>query len=118
MLAKVTFPNRRRRQRLDGEFKITLPHQVTGRTKNVSANGASFEIITDKIDAFLPGTIVPLEITSTNITHDSNVKELCLGGKGLIVSREVIGEATGCGVKLSISVQFKKKLSFWVPSNN
>ncbi len=118
MLAKVKFPNRRRRQRLEGEFKVNLPHQVTGTTKNVSANGASLEVITDNIDAFRPGTIVPLEITTTNITHDSKVKELCLGGKGLIISRNVVEEIDGCGVKLNIAVQFKEKLNFWVPSNN
>jgi hypothetical protein len=118
MLAKERYPNRRRRQRLNGEFEISLLHQVKGRTKNVSANGASFEVITDDIDAFYPGTIIPLEITTINITHDSKVKKLCLSVKGLIIYREVIEETTRCGIKLNIAVQFKEKLNFWVPSNN
>jgi hypothetical protein len=118
MLAKERYPNRRRRQRLNGEFEISLLHQVKGRTKNVSANGASFEVITDDIDAFCPGTIIPLEITTINITHDSKVKKLCLSVKGLIICREVIEETTRCGIKLNIAVQFKEKLNFWVPSNN
>jgi hypothetical protein len=118
MLAKVTYPNRRRRQRLNGGFEISFPDQVKGRTKNVSANGASFEVITDDVDAFRPGTIIHFEITTVNITHDSKVKKLCLSGKGLIVSREVIEETTGCGIRLNIAVQFKEKLNFWVPSNN
>ena len=118
MMAKVIYPNRRRRQRLNVKFEISLPHQVKGKTKNVSANGASFEVITDKINAFRQGTIVPLEITTANITHDSKVKELRLGGKGLIISREVIEEVTDSGVKLNIAVQFKEKLNFWVPTNN
>jgi hypothetical protein len=118
MLAKVMYPNRRRRQRYKWEFEISLLHQVKGRTKNVSANGASFEVITDDIDAFSPGTIIPLEITTINITHDFKVKKLCLNGKGLIIYREVIEETTGCGIKLNIAVQFTKKLNFWVPSNN
>jgi len=118
MLAKVIYPNRRRRQRLNGGFKVSLPHQVRGRTKNVSANGASFEVITDDIDLFCPGTIIPLEITTINITHDSKMRKLRLSGKGLIISREVIEETTGCGIKLTIAVQFKEKLHFWVPSNN
>ncbi len=118
MLAKERYPNRRRRQRLNWEFEISLLHQVKGRTKNVSANGASFEVITDDIDAFCPGTIIPLEITTINMTHDSKVKKLCLSGKGLIICREVIEETTGCGIKLNISIQFKEKLNFWVPSNN
>ena len=117
MLAKVTFPNRRRRKRLDGGFEISFPDQVKGRTKNVSSNGASFEVITDDINAFLPGTIIPLEITTANTTLDSKMKKLFLSGKGLVVSREV-EEATDCGIRLSIAVQFKEKLNFWVPSNN
>ncbi len=118
MLAKVMYPNRRRRQRHRWEFEISLLHQVKGRTKNVSANGASFEVITDDINAFSPDTIIPLEITTINITHDSKVKKLFLSGKGLIICREVIWKTTGCGIKLNITVQFTKKLDFWVPSNN
>jgi hypothetical protein len=118
MLAKAIYPNRRRRQRLNGEFEISLPHQVKGKTKNVSANGASFEVITDDIDTFCPGTIIPLAIATINITHDSKVKKLLLSGKGLIICREVIEETTGCGIKLHLAVQFIEKLNFWVPSNN
>ncbi|MDP6923214.1 MAG: hypothetical protein R2568_10065 [Candidatus Scalindua sp.] len=118
MLAKVTFPNRRRRQRLNGGFEISFPDQVKGRTKNVSSNGASFEVITDDINAFLPGTIVPLEITTANTTLDSKMKKLHLSGKGLVVSREVVEEVTDLGIRLNIAVQFKEKLNFWVPSNN
>ncbi len=118
MMAKVIYPNRRRRQRLNGEFEISLLHQVKGRTNNVSANGASFEVITDDIDAFCPGTIIPLEIITINMTHDSKVMKLCLSGKGLIICREVIEGNIGCGIKLNIAVQFKEKLNFWVPSNN
>ena len=121
MLSKIICPNRRRRQRLDEEFEISLLHQVKGRTKNVSANGASFEVITDDIDAFSPGTIIPLEITTINMTHDSKVMKLCLSGKGLIICREVIEETTGCCIKLNLTVQFMEKLimekyNFWAPS--
>ncbi len=116
-MAKEEYPDRRCRQRLNGEFEISLLHQFIGRTKNVSANGASFEVITGDIDAFCPGTIIPLEITTINMTHDSKVMKLCLSGKGLIICREVI-EDTECCIKLSIAVQFIQKLNFWVPSNN
>ena len=117
-MADGVYPDRRCCQRLNGEFEISLLHQVKGRTKNVSANGASFEVMTDDIEVFSPGTIIPLEITSINMTHDSKVMKLCLSGKGLIICREVIEESTGCGIKLNLAVQFIKKLSFWVPSNN
>lgn len=118
MLSKVIYPNRRRRQRLNGEFEVSFPHQIKGRTKNVSAHGASFEVITDKPDTFSPGTVIPLEITTPNTTLDSKMRKLRLSGKGIIISREVKEKTTDCGVKLNIAVQFKEKLNFWVPSNN
>ena len=34
MLTKEMYPNMRRRQRLNGEFEISLPHQVKGGTKD------------------------------------------------------------------------------------
>ncbi len=123
MIAKVMYPNRRHKQRVDGEFEITLLHQVKGTTKNVSANGACFEVITDNIDAFRPGAIIPLEITTINMALDSKVTKLCLSGKGVIVCREVIEETTRWGIKLNIAVQFTKALNtkalnFWAPLNN
>ena len=118
MYAKVTYPYRRRKQRLNAAFEISLPNQVKGRTKDVSANGVSFEVITDDIDAFRPGTIIPLEITTINTTHESKVKNLRLSGIGLIISREVVEKTTASGTRLNIAVQLKDKLSFWVPSIN
>ncbi len=123
MIAKVMYPNRRHKQRINGEFEISLLHQVKGTTRNVSANGASFEVITDNIDVFHPGAIIPFEITTISLALDSKVTKLCLSGKGLIVYREIIEETTRCGIKLNISVQFTKalnakSLNFWTPSNN
>ena len=119
MIAKVTYPNRRRRKRINFVFEISLPDHVKGWTKNVSANGASFEIITEDIDAFCPGKIIPLEITTINTTHDSKIKTIRLSGKGLII-REVIKETTSgeSGKRVTIAVFFMEKLNFWVPSNN
>lgn len=118
MIAKVTYPFRRRKQRLNAAFEISLPNQVKGRTINVSANGISFEVIAEDIDAFRPGTIIPLEITTINTTHESKLKNLRLSGKGLIISREVVEKTTASGTRLNIAVQLKDKLSFWVPSIN
>ncbi|MGR3303541.1 MAG: PilZ domain-containing protein [Candidatus Scalindua sp.] len=118
MLAKVKYPYRRRNQRLNVTLEILLPNQVKGRTKNVSANGVSFEVIADDINAFRPGTIISLEIATTNITHESKLNNLRLSAKGLIISREVVEETTASGSRLNIAVQLKNKLDFWVPSIN
>ncbi len=118
MLAKVNYPYRRRNQRVNATLEISLPNQVKGRTINVSAKGVSFEVIADDINAFCPGTIIPLEITTTNITHESKLKNLRLSGKGLFISREVVEETTASGSRLNIAVQLLDKLVFWVPSTN
>ncbi len=119
MIAKVTYPNRRRSRRINFVFEISLPDHVKGWTKNVSANGASFEIITEDVDAFCPGKVIPLEITTINTTNDSKMRTISLRGKGLII-RELIREtASGeSGKKVTITVFFMEKLNFWVPSNN
>ncbi len=111
ILAKEVYPDRRCRQRLNEEFVISLPHQVKGRTINVSSIGASFEVITDDIDAFSLGTITPLKITTICMTFDSTVTKFCLSGKGLIICREAIEETPGFGIKLSLAVQFVEKLT-------
>ncbi len=119
MIAKVTYPNRRRSRRINFVFEISLPNHVKGWTKNVSANGAAFEIITEDVDAFCPGKVIPLEITTINTTNDSKMKTIRLRGKGLII-RETIRETTTgeSGRKVIITVFFMEKLNFWVPSNN
>ena len=117
-MANEVYPDRRLRQRLYGQFEILLPYQVKGRTKNVSTLGVSFEVITDNIAAFCPGTIIPFGIRTINMTYDSIVTKLSLSGKGLIIRREVKEESTGCGTKLNLTVLFMQKLNYWVPSNN
>jgi hypothetical protein len=118
IMANEVYPDRRHRLRLNGQFEISLPHQVKGRTKNVSSLGVSFEVITDNIAAYCPGTIISFEIATINMTLDSIVTDLCLSGKGLITRREVIEETTDCGIKLNLTVLFMQRLNFWVPSNN
>jgi hypothetical protein len=118
MLAKAIYHYRRRNQRFNAALEISLPNQVKGRTINVSTNGVSFEVITDDIDAFRPGTIIPLEITTINTTYESKLKDLRLSAEGIIISREVVEETTANGSKLNIAVQLKDKLDFWVPSTN
>lgn len=88
MLAKVKYPYRRRNQRLNAVLEISLPNHK-GKTNNVGTTGVSFEVIADDIDAFRPGIIIPLEITTINTTHGSKIKNLRLSGEGLIISREV-----------------------------
>ena len=91
--------------RLDLALEISLPDK-NGKTVNISASGVCFEVITDDIDAFAPGSVIPLQISAV----DTNKRELNLSGEGLII-REDIKEKSADGNRLCIAVQFTEKLN-------
>ncbi len=95
----------RHNHRMDLFFDISVSDQK-GKTINVSASGVYFELITDDIDAFAPGSVVPLQISAV----DSNERMLNLSGNGIII-REDIKEASGDGNRLCIAAQFTEKLN-------
>ena len=97
--------DKRDNQRLNLSFDISLPQQK-GKTINVSATGVYFEVITDDIDAFAPGSVIPLQISAV----DTNKRELNLSGEGLII-REDIKEKSADGSRLCVAVQFTEKLN-------
>jgi len=97
--------NKRHNQRLNLSFDISLP-QKKGKTINVSATGVYFEVITDDVDSFSPGSIIPLQISAI----DTNERTLNLSGEGLII-REDIKETTSDGNRVCVAVQFTEKLN-------
>lgn len=97
--------DKRLNERLNLTFDISLQDQK-GKTINVSATGVYFEIVTYDIDAYAPGSIIPLQITAI----DSNERSLTLSGEGLII-REDIKQTSPDGSKLGIAVQFTEKLN-------
>lgn len=105
MQIKESDPDKRLNQRLNLSFDITLPEQK-GKTINISASGAYFEVITNDIDAFTPGAIIPLQISAV----DSNKRKLNLSGEGLII-REDIKEFSRAASRLCVAVQFTEKLN-------
>ncbi|MBC8549342.1 MAG: PilZ domain-containing protein [Candidatus Brocadiales bacterium] len=105
MMVEETDSENRLNQRLNLSFDISLSEQK-GKTINVSATGVYFEIITDNIDAFAPGSVIPLQIAAI----DSNERTLNLSGEGLII-REDIKETSSAGSRLCIAVQFTEKLN-------
>ena len=91
---------RRRNERLNLSFEISLPDQ-DGKTINVSASGVYFEVITDDIEAFSPGTTIPLQIKTV-----SNI----LGyGRGTVI-RNCIIENPGHDNTLGVALKFTEEL--------
>ena len=108
MLVKERDSDKRNHRRMDLPFLISLPGQ-DGKTKNISASGVYFEIITNDIEAFSPGTIIPIQITATTTTPGFEERKIKLNGQGCVV-RNSIEVVTGRGSRLGVALEFKDKL--------
>jgi len=58
---------RRRNERRNLSLEISIPDQV-GKTINVSERGVYFEVITNDMNVYSPGTTIPLKITAVKAT--------------------------------------------------
>ncbi len=58
---------RRQSERQNISFEILLSDQ-NGETINVSVSGVYFEVATNDMEAFSPGTIIPLQINAVTTT--------------------------------------------------
>ena len=102
--------NRRTNERLDLSLQLSLPDQ-NSKTINVSTGGAYFEIITNNMKTYSPGTTIPFLIT-TATTNYEGIK-LKLAGRGLVL-RNDIRKITNRGNILGVALEFKEKLNIFV----
>ncbi len=109
MQVKEKDSDKRNNERIDLSFIISLPGQH-GKTKNISASGVYFEVITNDIEAFTPGTIIPIQITATTATPGFEEREIKLKGEGCIV-RNNIEDVTTHGNRVGLALEFKDKLN-------
>jgi len=109
MLVKERDSDKRNHRRMDLPFLISLPGQ-DGKTKNISASGVYFEIITNDIEAFSPGTIIPIQITATTTTPGFEERKIKLKGEGCVVRNSIV-DVTTHGNRLNVALEFKDKLN-------
>ena len=109
MQVKEKDSDKRNNERIDLSFLISLPGQ-DGKTKNISASGVYFEVITNDIEAFTPGTIIPIQITAITTTPGFEERKIKLKGEGCIV-RNNIEDVTTHGNRLGVALEFKDKLN-------
>jgi hypothetical protein len=100
---------RRRNVRLNLPFEISLSDQ-DGKTINVSASGVYFEVITNDMKAFSPGTIIPLQINTVTNTPGSQKRKLKLNGSGTVIRNRII-ENPGHNSSLGVALEFTEKLN-------
>ncbi|MGR3302998.1 MAG: PilZ domain-containing protein [Candidatus Scalindua sp.] len=109
MQVKEKDSDKRNNERIDLSFLISLPDQ-NGTTKNISASGVYFEVITNDIEAFAPGTIIQIQITAITTTPGFEERKIRLKGEGCIV-RNNIEDVTTHGNRLGVALEFKDKLN-------
>ncbi len=107
---------RRQSERQNISFEVLFDDQ-SGKSINVSASGVYFEVATNDIEAFSPGTTIPIQInTVTAVTPYSRERKLKLTGEGLIIRNYII-ENPGHENSLGIAVKFVDKLNIRVDSD-
>ncbi|MFQ5686629.1 MAG: PilZ domain-containing protein [Candidatus Scalindua sp.] len=101
--------DRRVGERLDLTLQILLNDQ-DGKTVNISNTGVFFEVITDDIHAFSPGTEIPIQITADTTTPGLSKRKIKLSGNGIVI-RNNIKNITSRGNQMCVAVEFNNKLN-------
>ncbi len=75
---------RRSQTRLNCSFEVSVL-DYEGKTVNVSACGVYFEVTTNDIETFPPGTSIPLQINAVTNTPEGRERKLKLSGRGTVI---------------------------------
>ena len=100
---------RRRNVRLNVSNEVSLPDHDC-KTINVSESGVYFEVITNDMEAFSPGTTIPLQITTVTNIPGVGERKFKLGGNGTVVRNRII-ENPGHENALGVALEFTEKLN-------
>ncbi len=109
MQVKEKYSDRRHNKRHNLSFEISLLGQ-DGKTKNVSASGVYFEVAIKDMEAFSPGTTIPIKITAVTATPGFGEKKLKLDGRGTVI-RNCIIENPDHDNSLCVALEFTDKLN-------
>ncbi len=99
---------RRISKRMNLALSIFLPDQEC-KTINISSSGVYFEATTRDINAFSPGTAIPVRINAVTSTPGCGKREVKLKGIGSVV-RSQIKDITGSRNRLVVAMKFNNKL--------
>ncbi len=100
---------RRCNERVNLSFEISLSGQ-DGKTINVSASGVCLEVALRDKEAFSPGTIIPLQITTVTNTPGSLGSKHKLSGIGTVIRNWVI-ENPDHENSLCVALEFTERLN-------
>ena len=108
MIAIESGFSKRVSERLDMALQITILGQK-GETINISATGVYFEVITNDIEAFSPGTTISIQLKASAATPGFESRDIKLRGNGCVV-RNDIKNVTSHGNRLGVALEFNEKL--------
>ncbi len=100
-------------RRSDARLNLSLDVSAldhNGKIVNVSARGVYFEVITNNIEVFPPGTSIPLQINVATNTSEGRDKEFMLFGTGTVIWNCII-ENTDHTNSLGVALKFTEKLN-------
>jgi len=106
------YNDKRLNERLNLALQILLIDHK-GETKNISASGVYFEVITNKREAFFPGTIITVQIGVVITTPGLEGRGIKFTGRGFVL-RNDIKDVTSRGNRLGIALKFDEKLNILV----
>ncbi len=101
---------RRRNKRVNLSFGISLPDRE-GKTINISASGVYFEVITNNMKAFSPGTIILLQINTVTKKPGYRERKIKLSGRGAVIRNCIIERSKIMIITLGVALEFKEKLN-------
>ncbi|MFQ5688135.1 MAG: hypothetical protein ACE5GV_15915 [Candidatus Scalindua sp.] len=108
MLTSEQVPDRRVDKRLDLSLQI-ISNGHKGETVNISSTGVYFEVITNDINAFVLGTMIPIQIKASATTPGFKSRDINLKGSGSVV-RNDIKNVISQGNRLGVAMKFEDKL--------
>ncbi len=101
--------SRRRNVRLNVSSEVSLPDHDC-KTINACENGVYIEVITNDMEAFSPGTTIPLQITTVTNIPGAGERKFKLDGRGTVI-RNCIIENSGHENTLGVALEFTEKLN-------
>ena len=101
--------DRRHNERLNLSFEVSLLDQ-DGKTTNVSASGVCLEVAIKDMEAFSPGTTIPLQINTVTNTPEYRERKLKLIGRGTVIRNWII-ENPDHENTLGVALEFMEKLN-------
>jgi hypothetical protein len=106
---------RRGHARLNCSFEVSVP-DYEGKTVNVSASGVYFEVTTNNMETFPPGTSIPLQMNTVTNTSEGQEIKLKLSGRGTVI-RNCIIENPDRANSLGVALEFTEKLNVEVDND-